>query len=215
MNQRSSSLIISLQLLVAFALGIFGNKVSELINIKPLYTVVIVIFLLLISLLLLIPREIFKVNKIQKIINNNKVIIIPLFFFVGFFISMIIIKLFDYLSITTSFGFTYYVNQDDGVETFAFLYEIICYLILAILVWYNRKENLDLRKLFISSIGATSGVATSIMYFKPLDNTPLYTFIGGLIICFLIISVIEFLYNFKLQRKSNTPSNARLRRFNY
>ena len=117
---------------------------------------------------------------------------------------MLVIKLFNLLSITISFGFTFYYNDNEGIETFAYLYEIVCYLILAILVWQYRKLNPDLTRLFISVIGVTTGVATSILYFKGTDdNTPFLTFVGGIIMCLVILSLIEFFYTFKLQRKSS------------
>jgi len=206
MNNTKSSLIIFFQILVSFILGIFGNKVSELVNIKPLYLIIVVIILLGISLLLSIPKEhfILSKSKAQNFIQNNNIILIPFFYSVGFILSMLVIEIFDLLSITVSFGCTLYYNNNEGIETFAYLYEIVCYLILAILVWNYRKQNSDLMRLIISVIGVTTGVSSSILYFKGTDdNTPSLTFVGGIIMCLVILSMIEFFYTFKLQRKSS------------
>jgi hypothetical protein len=206
MNNTRSSLIIFFQILVSFILGIFGNKVSELVSIKPLYLIIVVIILLGISLLLSIPKEhfILSKSKAQNFIQSNNIILIPFYYSAGFILSMLVIELFNLLSITVSFGFTFYYNENEGIETFAYLYEIVCYLILAILVWHYRKQNPDLTRLFISVIGVTTGVATSILYFKGTDdNTPFLTFVGGIIMCLVILSLIEFFYTFKLQRKSS------------
>lgn len=203
MDNKNSVSIITIQILLSFILGVFGNKVSELFSIKPLYTIIIVLLLLTATFLISLPKETISRIQVKNFILNNIFLTVPLFFSIGFFVSMCIIKLFKSLNITASIGFTFYYNEADGMEFFIYLYEIFAYMVLAFLLWLYRKNNLNLYILSASLLGSTCGISTAILYFKPQDNTSMHTFFGGLFTCIFIISLIDFLNKFKLQVKKN------------
>ncbi|MCT3728905.1 hypothetical protein HZQ82_17660 [Elizabethkingia anophelis] len=204
MTNKNSQLIIIPQIIISFLLSVFGNKISELFSLKPAYIIIIVIILLLITILLSLPKQkyIFDQNRINIIITRNKTLIVPLFFLFGCLFSSILINLFDMLKITLALGFTFYVSDDNGQEFYVYVYEILAYIAIAYLIWITRKINLDFKLIIMSLFGGAAGIALSIFTFKPYENSPIETFFGGFITCIVILSIIEFTYQMKLQIKN-------------
>ena len=203
MKNKNSQIIITLQIVISFVLALFGNKMSELFSLKPLYIILIVIFLLILTIILSFPKQKIVTEKstISSTIPPNKTLIVPIFFLFGLIVSAILILLFKSLNITAALGFTIYFSDENGYEFYAYLYEILSYLLVAILVYLTRKINLDFQIILISLLGASAGIVVSIFSLKPSDNTPLETFIGGFICCIVIVSLIEFIQIIKLQIK--------------
>lgn len=206
MNSRNFTLLIIFQIIISFLLGVFGNKFSELFSIKPIYIIIILVILLILSVILSIPTSNFKINgfKIWNFIDQNKILIIPIFFIIGLTVSFLLLKAFEQLNGDYGIALLTYLGKANDTEFFIGLYEIITYTILAILVWYSRKLNFNPKLLLISLIGATTGITSSLSYFNPEENDAITTFFGGLLTCIIILSLIEFLHKYRIVKKSSS-----------
>lgn len=165
------------------------------------------IILLFITIILSFPLQNFKLSsdKINITIDQSKIFIIPLFFLFGSLVSAILINVFRAFNISSSFGFTFYISEEKGYEFYVYLYEILSYILVAYLVWFTKKSNLNFKLMFISIFGASTGIAITVITFDPLQNYPLETFFGGILTSILILSLIEFFNLIKLQlRKTST-----------
>lgn len=204
MYNKKSSLLIILQILISFVLGVFGNKVSELFDLKPEYIIYLVAFLLFATILISLPKE--NLKSIRNIVFKNKVFIFPLFFLYGITIGIFIIKILDLLKISSAIGFVFYMNEEEfdkhnGFEFYVYSYELLAYLIVSFTIWLWKKRNLIGPIQLLGLIGASGGITTSILYFKPEFNHSFETFIGGLISCILIIGLFELMDKVSLHVK--------------
>lgn len=206
MTNKNSQIVITFQILISFLLSVFGNKISELFSLKPIYVILIVVLLLLITIVLSIPKQSFKIDtdKIDITISQSKIFIIPIFFLFGSVVSAVLIIIFKAFKVSTSVGFTFYISEENGQEFYIYLYEILSYISVAYLVWFTKRIDLNFKLMLISVFGASTGIAISIFTFDPDKNFPLETFFGGFLTSLLIISIIEFVHLMKLQLKKSS-----------
>jgi hypothetical protein len=172
--------------LLVFSLGVFGNKLAEILNISS--TVVLVGTLLLIFLLLALTISRVRYEKGQEIIPSKLkrtlldtiIIVFPSALIVGIVLGLISIVL---------TGNNRPVVMVDAFQTNN--YEVISVVISLVFIYFLSKRNRKYSLVLTFALGLSLGLSGIFVFILPQQNNPYYTF-GGLI---LIISLCSILIN--------------------
>jgi hypothetical protein len=179
-NRELFTILLFLEAILAFSLGVFGNKVAELVNLDPNIIVLCAIVLVVLLFLVTLGRIRYESDdeflaeyagsSVRKLLLSRITTIFPVALIAGI--------------VTALFAITFIPRG----EIFLFgvwNYEAIAFIVSIILIYLVVSRNRDNTLALSFSIGLSSGLSSTILVLRPFHNNPIVTFLGWLITLFI------------------------------
>jgi hypothetical protein len=177
-----SNILIAIQLILTFALGVFGNKVAELVAVDALTllvaTILIIVLLIILGAVISRPPRVRwawlpKPRGITQLISSpsKSANILPFALVLGMLLQAIA------LAISVPFLDISFAN-----EVVAHGYEVLAGLLVLATMLIFRGLRDDFSLMLTYSIGTAIGIATTGLLLRPAENNPLFNYGGWMLV---------------------------------
>jgi hypothetical protein len=186
-SKKALYILLAVQAILAFVLGVFGNKVAELINISPRFILVSTISLMVLSLAATIvisryENRIETLNqlplfpapslseRLSRLLLNRIATIFPLGIVAGALIGFMFALLIPMLGFKSGIGITDFI--------FINSYEIVSFIIALLTIFIISRRRRDISLILSYSFGFAISISGVIIMLHPEDNYFYYTLLG-------------------------------------
>jgi hypothetical protein len=185
-KQKSRELftvLLFLEAILAFSLGVFGNKVAELVHLDPSLVVLVAIVLIVLLFLVTLGRIRYESDNdflseytgssIGRLLLSRITTIFPVALITG---------------IVTGLCCVTFIPGDERLSIVPFSiwnYEAIAFIVSAVLLYLVISRNRDTTLILSFSTGLSFGLSSTILVLRPWDNNPVTTFVGWFIALFI------------------------------
>jgi hypothetical protein len=207
-KQRFREILIFAELVIAFSLGVFGNKLAEIVKINPYLIILGTIALIILMFLATVLRISDENNDNDHFLSRYTLLIgkistiFPVSLITGIVVALVCIAFVS--------GERFYFYLGIGIWS----YEVIAFILSSCLIYLMIYRNRDKILILSFSAGLSTGLSSAILVLRSQENHPLFTFTGWFTTLFLSSVVLnssmfnKFIENFRKAIEKSENNNS-------